>query len=152
MYSFSVTSSSTDAYGKAALNMPVALIYPSLDRLCSCVSTAIYHLFSRAFPYHQKVCLWVFPVRSFDEDSTRAQVAWKRHAQVRIVEDTKVVRLSRVRSADLTRLHLQLSLTKAAALDKDLIYHARMVSERSGAILGALQDRTYDWARALQPT
>jgi hypothetical protein len=132
MYSFSLTSSSTDAYGKAALNMPVALMYPSLDRLCSYVSAKIFHPFSRASPYHQEVCLWVFPVRSLDEDSARAQIARKRHAQVRIVEDTKVIRLRRVRGADLTGLHLQFSLAKTSALDKDLIYHARIVSESSG--------------------
>jgi hypothetical protein len=106
MYSFSLASSSTDAYGKAALNMPVALMYPSLDRLCSRVSAKIFHSFSGAFPYHQEVCLGVFPVRSLDEDSARAQIAGERHAQVRIVENTKVVRLRRVGGADLTRLDL----------------------------------------------
>ena len=132
MYSFSLASSSSDAYGKAALNMPVALMYPSLDRLYSCVSAKIFHSFSGAFPYHQEVCLRIFPVRSLDEDSTRAQIAGERHAQVRIVENTKVVRLRRVGSADLTRLHLEFGLAKAAALDKNLIYNARTISERSG--------------------
>ena len=51
---------------------------------------------------------------------------------MRIVEDTQVVRLRRVGSADLTRLHLQFGLAKAAALDKNLICNARTVSERSG--------------------
>lgn len=143
MYSFSLASSSTDAYGKAALNMPVALMYPSLDRLCSFVSANIFHSFSSAFPYHQEVCLGVFPVRSLDEDSARAQIAGKWHAQVRIVEDTKVVRLRRVGSADLTRLHLQFGLAKAAALDEDLIYNARTVSERSGDSGRIAKDRTY---------
>lgn len=49
MYSFSLASSSTDAYGKAALNMPVALMYPSLDRLCSFVSAKIFHSFQAPF-------------------------------------------------------------------------------------------------------
>jgi hypothetical protein len=47
---------------------------------------------------------------------------------VRVVEDTKVVRLSRVRGANLARLDFQFGLAKAAALDKDLIYSAQMVS------------------------
>ena len=112
--------------------MPVALMYPSLDRLCSCVSAMIFHPVSSAIPYHQEVCLWVFPVRSLDEDSARAQVAWERYAQVRIVEDTKVFRLRRVCGADLTGVHLQFGLAKAAALDEDLICNARIVSKRSG--------------------
>jgi hypothetical protein len=71
---------------------------------------------------------------------------------VRIIEDTKVVRLRRVGGANLTRLHLQFGLAKAAALDKDLIYNARKVSERSGGS-GRIEglDGTYDWARALRP-
>jgi hypothetical protein len=113
--------------------MPVALMYPSLDRLCSRVSTAKLPSFSsRSCSYHQEVCLGVFPVRSFGEDSARAQVAREWHTQVRIVEDTKVVRLSRVRCANLTRLDLQFSLAEAAALDEYLICDARVVSERSG--------------------
>ena len=151
MYSFSLASSSTDAYGKAALNMPVALMYPSLDRLCLRVSADFFHPLSRSFPYHQEVCLGVFSVRSLDEDSARAQIAGERHAQVRVIEDTKIVRLRRVGSADLTRLHLQLGLSEAAALDKNLIYNARTVSERFGAMMSASKDRTYDWARAPQP-
>jgi hypothetical protein len=94
-------------------------------------------LFPGAFSYHQEVCLGVFPVRSLDEDSTRAQIAGKRHAQVRIVEDTKVVRLGRVGSADLTRLDLQFGLTKAATLDKNLICNARIDREGSDVRLGA---------------
>ena len=70
---------------------------------------------------------------------------------MRIVEDTKVVRLRRVRGANLTRLDLQLGLAKAAALDKDLIYNARIVSERSGGGGRIAKDRTYGWARALRP-
>jgi hypothetical protein len=112
--------------------MPVALMYPSLDRLCFCVSNFSFQSLSRLYSYHQKVCLGVFPVRSLDEDTARAQVAWKRHAQVRIIENTKVVRLRRVRSANLARLHFQFGLTKAAALDKDFICDARVVSEGSG--------------------
>lgn len=112
--------------------MPVALMYPSLDRLCSGVSAKIFNSFSHRCPYHQEVCLWVFPVRSLDEDSARAQVAGKRHAQVRIVEHTKVVRLRRVRGANLAGLHLQLGLAKAATLNKDLICKTRTVSERTG--------------------
>lgn len=112
--------------------MPVALMYPSLDRLCSCVSTASFFSFSRSFPYHQEVCFGVFPVRSLDENTARAQVARKRHAQVRIVEDTKVIRLSRVRRANLAGLDFQFGLPKATALDKNLICDARMVSKRSG--------------------
>lgn len=108
-------------------------------------------LFSHTLPYHQEVCLGVFPVRSLDEDSARAQVARKRHAQVRIVEDTKVVRLRRVGSADLTRLDLQFGLAKAAALDKDLICNARAQLAKGLAVVGASKDRTYDWARALRP-
>lgn len=51
---------------------------------------------------------------------------------MRIVEDTKVIRLSRVRSANLAGLDFQFGLAKAAALDKDLICDARVVSKRSG--------------------
>jgi hypothetical protein len=112
--------------------MPVALMYPSLDRLCSCVSTLSFHSLSRSSSYHQEVCLGVFPVRSLDKDTARAQVARKRYAQVRIIEDTKVVRLRRVRSANLARLHFQFGLAKAATLNKDLICNARVVSEGSG--------------------
>lgn len=39
MYAFSAASSSADAQGKAALNMPVALTKPSFDRLCKLLST-----------------------------------------------------------------------------------------------------------------
>jgi hypothetical protein len=113
--------------------MPVALMYPSLDRLCrvSPISTDLFHLVQSSDSYHQKVCLWVFPVRSLDENTTRAQVARKRHAQVRVVEDTKVVRLGRVRGANLARFDFQFGLSETAALDKDLIYDARMVSLKS---------------------
>ena len=130
MYSFSLDSSSTDAYVKAALNVPVALMYPSLDRLCcvSPISTGFIHLVQSSESYHQKVRLWVFSVRSLDENAARAQIAWERHAQVRVVENTKVVRLGRVRGANLARLDFQFGLSEAAALDKDLIYNARMVS------------------------
>ena len=47
---------------------------------------------------------------------------------MRVVENTKVVRLGRVRGANLARLDFQFGLSEAAALDKDLIYNARMVS------------------------
>jgi hypothetical protein len=119
--------------------MPVALMYPSLDRLCSCVSTLSFHSLSRSSSYHQEVCLGVFPVRSLDKDTARAQVARKRHAQVRIIEDTKVVRLRRVRSANLARLHFQFGLAKAATLNKDLICNARVVSEGSGGGGGRIE-------------
>jgi hypothetical protein len=112
--------------------MPVALMYPSLDRLCDRISTLYFQFFSRLSSYHQKVCLGVFPVRSLNEDTARAQVAWERHAQVRIIEDTKVLRLRRVRCANLARVHFQFGLAKAATLDKDLICDARVVSEGSG--------------------
>jgi hypothetical protein len=154
MYSFSLDSSSTDAYGKAALNMPVALMYPSLDRLCRGppISTYFSHLIQFSESYHQKVGLWVFPVRSLDEDAARAQVAGKRHAQVRIVEDTEVIRLGRVRSANLARLDFQFGLSETAALDKDLIYSARMVSlDRLAVNGGRIKESTYGWARVLQP-
>jgi hypothetical protein len=110
--------------------MPVALMYPSLDRLCcvSPISTEIFHLVQSSESYHQKVCLWVFPVRSLNEDAARAQVAGERHAQVRVVEDTKVVRLGRVRGANLARLDFQFGLSEAAALDEDFICNARVVS------------------------
>ena len=70
---------------------------------------------------------------------------------MRIVEDTKVVRLGRVRGADLTRLDLQFGLAEAAALDKDLICNARAQLVKGLAVVGASKDRTYDWARALRP-
>jgi hypothetical protein len=121
--------------------MPVALMYPSLDRLCcvSPISTDFFHPVQFSESYHQKVRLWVFPVRSLDEDAARAEVAGKRHAQVRVVEDTKVVRFGRVRGANLARLDFQFGLPEAAALNKDLVYNARMVSlevpcERAGAL------------------
>jgi hypothetical protein len=154
MYSFSLDSSSTDAYGKAALNMPVALMYPSLDRLCrvSPISLHSFHLVQSSASYHQKVRLWVFPVRSLDEDTARAQVARERHAQVRVVEDTKIVRLGRVRGANLARLDFQFGLSEAAAFDKDLIYNARMVSSRGPATRDEhLEKSTYGWARVLRP-
>jgi hypothetical protein len=154
MYSFSLDSSSTDAYGKAALNMPVALMYPSLDRLCcdSPISTYFFRLVQRIESYHQKVRLWVFPVRSLDEDTARAQVARERHAQVRVVEDTKVVRLGRVRGANLAWLDFQFGLPEAATLDKDLIYNVRMVSSRGPATRDEhFEKSTYGWARVLRP-
>jgi len=124
--------------------MPVALMYPSLDRLCrvSPISTDFSHLVQSFESYHQKVRLWVFPVRSLDENAARAQVTGKRHAQMRVVEDTKVIRLGRVRSANLARLDFQFGLSEAATLNKDLICNARMVS--LGVLLlkaGALKNR-----------
>jgi hypothetical protein len=47
---------------------------------------------------------------------------------VRVVEDTKVVRLGRVRGANLARLDFQFGLSEAAALDEDFICNARVVS------------------------
>ena len=70
---------------------------------------------------------------------------------MRIVEDTKVVRLSRVGGANLTRLDFQFGLAEAAALDKDLICNARAQLAKGLAVVGASKDRTYDWARALRP-
>ena len=70
---------------------------------------------------------------------------------MRIVEDTKVVRLRRVGSADLARLDLQFGLAKAAALDKDLICNARAQLAKGLAVVDASKDWTYDWARALRP-
>jgi len=61
---------------------------------------------------------------------------------VRIVEDTEIVRLGRVRGANLARLDFQFGLSEAAALDKDLIYNARTVSlEGLRPKTGALKDR-----------
>ena len=70
---------------------------------------------------------------------------------MRIVEDTKVVRLSRVGGANLTRSDFQFGLTEAAALDKDLICNARAQLAKGLAVVDASKDRTYDWARALRP-
>lgn len=109
-------------------------MYPSLDRLCSDVSAKFFHLSGSSFSYHQKVCLGVFPVRALHENTARAQVAGKRHAQVRIVENTKVIRLCRVGGANLAWLDFQFGLAKAAALDEDLIYISRDVSPRSGNV------------------
>lgn len=53
---------------------------------------------------------------------------------MRIVEDTKVIRLCRVGSANLAWLDFQFGLTKATALDKDLIYTSRDVSPRSSKV------------------
>ena len=61
---------------------------------------------------------------------------------MRIVEDTKVVRLGRVRGADLARLDLQFGLAKAAALDKDLICSARARLAKGLAVVGASKDWT----------
>lgn len=130
MYSFSAVSSSTCAYGNAALNMPVALMKPSLERRCSCLLAHL--LFSaRAhcdYTYHQEVSFRIFLVLALDEDTAAAEVFGKRHAKMGIVKSTQVLRLGRIARANLARLDLELRLSQASSLYQDLICLRQMLA------------------------
>ena len=60
--------------------------------------------------HHQEVGFGPFAVLLFDEDAAVGQVLWQRDTKVRVVQDTEVIGLGRVRGAYLSRLHLQLGL------------------------------------------
>lgn len=130
MYSFSAVSSSTCAYGNAALNMPVALMKPSLERRCSCL---LAHLLFRAHAhcnttYHQEVGFGIFLVLALDEDTAAAEVFGKWHAEMGIVESTQVLCLGRIARPNLARLDLELGLPQASSLYQDLICLRRMLA------------------------
>lgn len=126
MYSFSAASSCPCAHGNAALNIPVALMYPSVERRWKATPLAFLvassPLAKRVHTYHQEVIIRVFPIRLLAEDAAGVQILRQRDAQVGIVEEAKVVGFRRVGGADLAGLDLQFGLAQAAALDEDLIW------------------------------
>lgn len=102
----------------------------------------------RASTHHQEVCFGISAIEALAEDTAVAQILRQRHAQVRIIQETEVVGLSRVRRAHLARPDLELRLSQASSLDEDLICIVRDVSDgRVGVVWVA--DATYDSALGL---
>lgn len=72
--------------------------------------------------YHEKVCLGIVSATLHRKDTASFQILRKRHAQVRIVELSKVRGLGRVGGTDLARLDGKLGLSQSSSLDQDLHY------------------------------
>jgi hypothetical protein len=100
----------------------VSILAPSLQKLLA-HSTQLRPFFIN-LPYHQEVGLWVGAALGQRENARTLEVFGKGNAEVRIVEETEVLRPRTVRDAHLSGLHCEIGLSEASALDELVDYVA----------------------------
>lgn len=97
----------------------------------SCLGRRTVHaVVGPSLTHHQEIRLGPFAIRLPLEDAAVAEIVGEGNAKVRIVQDSKVTWLRRVRGADLSGLDFELGLAETSPLDEDVVYNARRSCQR----------------------